>query len=260
MRKRGARLVNQEEEQRGETMNNFLTTEQVKLSWSKEGWIVGRWVESPVDENLMIDIKLHDQDLIAKDCLKAGDVTWTTDLMTFTVIAYRLTNNKYFKDGIYNGYADETDESSKHYDNWAAQKNPLTYSEALEEQKKHDGIAIEPCKITQMKEQKAAEWDGEALPPAGTVCEIAPIKSDIWTEYKIIAYYGIHAWIVEAGCLDPGTCLVGGCKFRPIKSQRDKVIEAAISKFGAFGSASGYDEVYGEMYDAGFLTLPEGDK
>ena len=69
------------------------------------------------------------------------------------------------------------------------------------------------CKITQRKEQ--GKWvDG--LPPIGEVCEVSAGESGTWAEYKVLAYYGIHAWIVEAGCLDPGTCLVGGCKFRPI--------------------------------------------
>jgi len=107
-----------------------------------------------------------------------------------------------------------------------------------------DGIAIE---------QKADEWDGEALPPAGTVCEISPGKSDIWTEYKVIAYYGIHAWIVEAGSLEPGTCLPGSCKFRPIQSHKDKVIEAAAKVIQDY---DGLDK----LYDAGFLNIPEGDK
>lgn len=183
-------------------MNDFLTTEQVKLSWKGEGWIMWRGGKCPVDENTFIERRYPGDKEIWKGTARAGEVNWND------CIAYRLHNGP--------GY--------------------------------RDGIAIE---------QKADEWvDGQ--PPVGEVCEISPGKSGLWTEYKVLAYYGIHAWIVEAGSLDPGTCLVGSCKFRPIQSQRDKVIEAAIFKVRAHNWT--YLEVIESLYDAGMLSMPEGDK
>jgi len=133
----------------------------------------------------------------------------------------------------------------------AAIRNPVTYKEALDEQA--------GCKITELKEQ--GEWvDG--LPPVGEVCEIAPIKSDIWTEHKVLAYYGIHAWIVEAGCLDPGTCLVGGCKFRPILTPKQRTIEAAkLVAVDNGGEPITFSTlVINRLSDAGMLTLPGESK
>lgn len=114
------------------------TDAQIKLLREDINWIEVNQKNPNISADLFVDVSRR-----TNSTLKDVEATKSTEIIWSHVFAYRLTNNKYFKDGIYNGYADGTDESFKHYDNWAAQKNPLTYSEALEEQKKHDGIAID---------------------------------------------------------------------------------------------------------------------
>jgi len=55
------------------------------------------------------------------------------------------------------------------------------------------------CKITEIKEKNAASGWVDGLPPAGEVCEVSGIKHNLWTKYTILAYHGIHAWVIRDG-------------------------------------------------------------
>lgn len=266
-------------------MNNFFTKQQSKLLWAKEGWIMWRAGDGRPDlpKNSIIDYWVTENCVtgIGEQTAESMDdnFCWTSDS---AVICYRLTNNKYFKDGIYNGYTDETDESDKHYRNWAASSNPLTYQEALEEQKKHDGIAIDDqkgCKITQMKEQKAVAdeatcsaietlktlgytWHGGQLwtPPIG------PKPDFDSTGYKLRALFSNNE-AMEAIAL-------AACEEQQKVIDKAKVIEAAIdeaikaeNKFLENGDycqtmlnlGDPAKRLIDSLYDAKMLSMPEGD-
>jgi hypothetical protein len=50
--------------------------------------------------------------------------------------------------------------------------------------------------------------------------------------------------------------LVAEC-FRPIKSEREKAIEAAMAAISLHASCEFQDSLYGRLFDAGLLRLPE---
>ena len=89
------------------------------------------------------------------------------------------------------------------------------------------------------------------MPPVGEKCEFK--LGNFWKpcEIKGEAFdYGHRLVLVQIG---EGCKTTGEVKlFRPIKSDREKAIEAA-------GSICKLDlaDVFGELYDAGLLSLPE---
>lgn len=85
--------------------------------------------------------------------------------------------------------------------------------------------------------QKSIEWNGEGLPPIGTVCEVAPkCQGCIWQKVEI-AYMGNEYFVVvcpERGC-EESRRHVHGYQFRPIRTpeqiaaeERDAAIEQMI--------------------------------
>lgn len=85
------------------------------------------------------------------------------------------------------------------------------------------------------------------FPQTGTYCEVL---DGIWHK----------AWYIgrdEDGSPTyryDGTLHNGAIQFRPLKTEREKVIEWAHCEFMASG---GIDEIFGDLYDMGALTMPE---
>ena len=100
------------------------------------------------------------------------------------------------------------------------------------------------------------------VPKVGEACEYTAINSHNgeysaveagrWYECKeIIAFHGGFVWTS-----DNGLRLLSNTLFRPIKTEREKVIEWAVKEwkredYPAIGN------FFGSMYDLGALTLPE---
>ena len=112
----------------------------------------------------------------------------------------------------------------------------------------------------------APAWDGEGHPPDGTICEMAIANH---TAYRIVLvdYIGIDICVFtieESG--KQGSCSINAALFRPIKSHKQKTLEAATRQITAnpkctFETLDGdVQDVLSDLYDAGFITMPEGDK
>ncbi len=114
----------------------------------------------------------------------------------------------------------------------------------------------------------SGEWNGEGLPTAGIECEIKhKDATEEWAQpdfhYAKIKAIGDEMFILESGDTCNGrkeSCgIINDYLFRPIQSERDKVIEAA-SKLIPTSSESAYKAMkikLGKLYDGGHLKLPE---
>lgn len=112
------------------------------------------------------------------------------------------------------------------------------------------------------------EWNGEGLPPIGTVCVVVKqyspyFKHHVGKEVRIIAHATDTIAVYE---IDDGDCglefhgLVASC-FAPIKSKRDEWIEKAAEAFFNQGGEIN-DNAFGAVYDgivSGDLPIPEAE-
>lgn len=122
---------------------------------------------------------------------------------------------------------------------------------------RHKPVDEAPDHIVDANEKVGDSWhERRELPPVGTKClcwfdngrecwhecfVIGSIDSEIKNGYLAVSLVGEHE-----------RKLVWANEFRPIKSHREKVIEAAISI--ARGGLT--KEMYSALYDAGMLVLP----
>lgn len=115
-----------------------------------------------------------------------------------------------------------------------------------------DGNALEQSKPY----KREADWTpGETLPPVGEICEFYFDGS--WDKALILARDGDFAWVNVLGrdhvtADDPK-------EFRPIRTDRDKAVEAASKHLNSKGWVSRGNEL-ASLYDAGLLRLPEGEE
>ena len=107
---------------------------------------------------------------------------------------------------------------------------------------------------------RAAEWRGpeDGLPPAGTVCEARHHGG--WAECEIIAHVRAPENRIEAvyQAADDWDWLSSPSNFRPIKSDKERAVEAALAQDcdPRDGMLSRHD-FCARLYDAGLLRLPE---
>lgn len=102
-----------------------------------------------------------------------------------------------------------------------------------------------PAQVTEVDKD---EWDGEGLPPVGVECEFNHPDFG-WTPCEVVGQY-CH----DAVCAPNGGGYFGGrfSDFRPIKSERDKVIHEAKAQLVGAG-----DDILAALYDAGMLKMPD---
>jgi hypothetical protein len=93
------------------------------------------------------------------------------------------------------------------------------------------------------------------LPPENTECEIFLAAG--WSWCRIVANRGSGSWIVTKS--DDIVIRNDLLKFRPIKSDRDRAIDAAITAVSdaRLGLLDGNARYFGTLYDAGLLRLPD---
>lgn len=89
------------------------------------------------------------------------------------------------------------------------------------------------------------------LPPVGTVCEF--VSSAPTAECRIIAYSDDQVCVLwsENKLLDVIDISSGKVKFRPVRTEREKAIDAACEAIGGVGD--GELLVIEKLYDAGML-------
>lgn len=116
----------------------------------------------------------------------------------------------------------------------------------------YDIIAYRP--ILEPQAEQVRGWRGpeDGLPPVGTVCE-RELAGGRWVKCEILAADGGAVWVrTEKGhatFVDPSV-------FRPIRTDRDRWIEAAMNR-GGLRTRDGAKEVYGKLFDAGLARLPD---
>jgi hypothetical protein len=110
-------------------------------------------------------------------------------------------------------------------------------------------------------EPEQPEWDGQGLPPVGTVCEAKSISGE-WFKVEVIKLGdGIISGRHEAACMDAETGQLRWCQhFRPVRTERERVIDEAIDAAGPYlGGVSETLCIFHALYDAGMLHLPGSD-
>jgi hypothetical protein len=104
-------------------------------------------------------------------------------------------------------------------------------------------------------------FENGELPPVGAKCEFR--VGNFWKpcEIKGEAFdYGERVVLVQAG--DTAKLVTSKDKLRPIKSDREKAIEAAYKAVNARELSSiewnaHAERIFNQLYDAGLLRLPE---
>lgn len=107
------------------------------------------------------------------------------------------------------------------------------------------------------KTPNPAEWEpGADLPPVGVECRWMD-DDGTWLDAKCIGYDGPAAVMAVDGV---GYRAVTSAKMvRPAQSRRDKVIESADRALGNRFTPHFQEDIFGGLYDAGLLKLPEGE-
>lgn len=100
------------------------------------------------------------------------------------------------------------------------------------------------------------EWDGEGLPPVNQECEY--IRNDVkyrqeYVEVIPLCFGQELALLRHSASGNEFAESISSCVFRPIKSERDRWIEAAIEAGSSERNAA-------LIYDAGLAKLPETDQ
>lgn len=113
--------------------------------------------------------------------------------------------------------------------------------------------------VEAMIPRPAAEtWNGEGLPPVGTVCEWRP-NQDGWVQVEILGHDGEETWFRRAGQSISETCLRMAF-FRPIRTpeqiaaaEREKSIQQMIDNTNILtGIMSDRRIMAAQLYDAGY--------
>lgn len=111
------------------------------------------------------------------------------------------------------------------------------------------------------------EWDGQGLPPVGTVCIVEPhntmwgFSSTSGHERKILAYYGEYVWLGHAET-PLETTRIDKVDFRPIRTpeqiaadERSKECDRIFAILLSVGQKGNMAEA---IYDAGYRRQEEG--
>ncbi|ELX9520691.1 hypothetical protein ACKWWR_006181 [Pseudomonas aeruginosa] len=112
-------------------------------------------------------------------------------------------------------------------------------------------------------------WDGQGLPPVGTLCEWHGPNSDgpdgwVYTESNVVAYTddGLFICMQKPGCW-PVVQRIDNCEFRPLRTPEQIAAEerdAGISDMQTITDGAG-PTVYAKLsalYDAGYRRQEEG--
>lgn len=108
---------------------------------------------------------------------------------------------------------------------------------------------------------RPTQWRGpeDGLPPVGEPCEVCFNDTvhecrGLFSPAKVIAYHEDMVWL-DLGVLQP-VRILSECSFRPLKSDKERAVEAALKVMPYPGSPSTRADLE-RAYDAGLLRLPE---
>ncbi|HEK1393460.1 TPA: hypothetical protein SMR00_005586 [Pseudomonas aeruginosa] len=114
-------------------------------------------------------------------------------------------------------------------------------------------------------------WDGQGLPPVGTLCEWHGPNSDgpdgwVYTESNVVAYTddGLFICMQKPGCW-PVVQRIDNCEFRPIRTpeqiaaeeRRKSILHLANLLIDSRGQCNEYSQAEA-IFDAGYRRQEEG--
>ena len=118
-----------------------------------------------------------------------------------------------------------------------------------------------PIKSGMIKKPEATQWDGEGWPPVGAPCEFEYAETGTWINAKVIGYDGPSCVVALDGYGYTGSRDLN--HFRPIRTPRERWVEAAYTNGLTLPDECDMKVVYEQVYDAmqsGQLPLPEVEK
>ena len=181
----------------------------------RNGWIQWAGGECPVDSDAIVEVKFrwHNQHQYNND--RAGDFDWAHTGSNCDIIAYRLHNHE-------------------------------IKSRAKDDRLEQD---LKEC----IGQGVAAEWDGDGLPPVGTIC-MANLANG-WTDVKV-AYIGDEGGCREALVFEIKTTKPSWAdEFRPLRTEAEKAREADIkAMLRVVTNYNKTDVIHAieQLYDAGY--------
>ena len=160
-----------------------------------EGWIEWSGGECPVDGDAIVEVKLRNSnpDSRQSNSDRAGDFYWSHEGSGYDIIAYRL---------------------QQHGINSRANDDRL-------EQDLHECIG---------QDVDIPEWNGEGLPPVGTICEYS-LAGRVWSACKIDLYVGTQGVVISCDVFE-GIQYVDFAKyddfeFRQLRTEAERAREDA---------------------------------
>lgn len=170
------------------------------------GWIQWAGGECPVDSDAIVEVKYRKPNQYQFNNDRAGDFTWSHDDIDGDIIAYRLqkpTKSEQACDDAWRSYAGITE--------------------------KDDEADLNEC-IGQ--DFDVPEWNGEGLPPVGTICEYS-LAGRVWSPCKIDLYVGTQGVVISCDVFE-GIQYVDFAKyddfeFRPLRTEAERKRDAFIN-------------------------------
>ena len=183
-------------------------------------WIQWAGGDCPVDSDAIVEVKYRKPNPYQFNNDRAGDFTWSHDGIDGDIIAYRLQ---------------QTTKSEQVRDDAAEDDNEADLNECIG------------------KDVDMPEWNGEGLPPVGTVC-MANLANG-WTDVKV-AYIGDEGGCREALVFEiKSTKPAWADEFRPLRTEaemaRDKLAASLHIAAGASPiELNGIGTLYFKLADA----------
>lgn len=116
-----------------------------------------------------------------------------------------------------------------------------------------------------VKRPDASQWNGEGLPPVGTVCMVYP-HNTLWGfsstsghRREILAYHGDFVWLGN-DCMALESTRIDKVDFKPLRTPEQLAAEArerAINEMRHIAEHDAHSRAvdYGALYDAGYRKL-----
>lgn len=214
--------VNARKFKKKETCENMVTSDQYEAALTaSEGWIEWHGGECPVDSDAIVEVRYRSPNPYQYNNDRAGDFEWAHTGSGCDIIAYRV-------------------------------HTPDTNSRANDDRLEQD---LNEC-IGQ--DIDIPEWNGEGLPPVGTICQAKVPRSITgweWRKVKVVES-GIPGAEKEVLVYDLETTIPSWTdEFRPLRTEAEKAREKLAASLHIAAGASpielnGIGRLYFKLADA----------
>lgn len=227
------------------------TDQQMELEALNEGWVLWTATESsnsPVDEDVFVEVV----SLYMRNNGTSGGFGWSSNGSNkCEIIAYRLSNAEGYKDGV-KVERFKTISCSYCSHDWKAASN-------------NTDMPCPNCKEIEDMKSDSKEWVN-GLPPVGEVCEAMWLEapdggSREWCKVTYKRDFDSKVWFRHGD--DEIILHTFHVEFRPIQSERDKTVTAAITGDTLAYCGANIDTYRSwaeDLFDRGMLSMPKGDK